>query len=110
MDKFEEMLNEVVQSNAVRQKNEPCSSEPCSNSREYQIIVTYAEGKEEEARVVQGKSETGAYTLLFAVGKLLGELAGVDGDKVSCELVGEAIKIVAKHAMNDIISDLKELL
>ena len=102
MDKFEKLLQELAQS-----EEKPVSSEP---KREFEIIVTYEEGKEEEAKVIQGKSEAGAYALLFAVGRLLGDLTDIDGDKIGCELVKAAIKIVAKQAMDNIFEDLKELL
>ena len=116
MDKFEEMLKECLeekepspqkQKGPAMQRTSPRSSKP---KREFEITVTYEEGKEEEAKVIQGKSETGAYALLFAVGRLLGELTDIDGDKIGCELVKAAIKIVAKQAMDNIFDDLKELL
>ena len=106
MDKFEEMLKECLGKKEPSQQEQEGPALP----REFEIIVTYEEGKEEEAKVMQGKSEAGAYALLFAVGRLLGELTDVDGDKIGCELVKAAIKIVAKQAMNDIFEDLKELL
>ena len=76
MDKFEKLLNELLECNdkTCNEKEEPHKGD------QHEIVVRYAVGREHEAKAYLGTDpKTDSYVLLHAAGKLLGEATGLNG-------------------------------
>ena len=109
MKTFEEMIKEVSAS-YKNNKEDNCETSHCETSR-CEIVISYDLDKEEEAKIIKGNKDLDdVYAILWAVGKKMGEIFEMDGEKISKELVANIIKVIAKEAANNIFKDLEDLL
>lgn len=101
MKTFEEMIKSLCEEK--EDEKTPCESSHC--------VISYDLGKEEEAKIIKGdKDLDDIYAILWAVGRKMGEIFEMDGEKISKELVANIIKIIAKEAASNIFKDLEDLL
>ena len=107
MKTFEEMIKEVSAS-YKNNKEDDGKSSPCEKKL---CVISYDLDKEEEAEIIKGNKDLDdIYAILWAVGKKMGEIFEMDGEKISKELVANIIKVIAKEAANNIFKDLEDLL
>lgn len=116
MDKFEMLLRDLTakeskQTTTSTQKNSLGSR--IGEQRE--IVVRYAIGREEEAKVYEGTPgkdgpKEDSYAMLYAAGKLIGNATGLDGKEIGDDLVKAATKSMVGNALNRLMKGLEEIL
>jgi len=71
-----------------------------------EVIIRYAKGRENEARVTMGTSGKNAeaedaFALMYAVGKLLEKVTGLDGTRIGNSLVVGVTKGMMRMVLED---------
>lgn len=78
-----------------------------------EVVVRYTVGRENEAKVYEGTpGENGkkedSYALLYATGKLIGDITGLNGKELGDELIKATMKAMVGGALNEIINKLED--
>lgn len=91
---FESMLEDIVKEKAKERKP----------GEQREIVIRYATGRENEARVTEGSTERNAkgedqIAIMYALGKSIGEASGLDGEKLGKAILVAVTKIMMKEAV-----------
>lgn len=120
MDKFEMLLRDLTSKESKQtttSTQKPTAKFNSLGSRigeQREIVIRYAVGREEEAKVYEGtQGKDGAkedsYAMLYAAGKLIGEVTGLDGKKIGEDLVKATAKSLVGNVLNTLMKDLEGL-
>lgn len=106
MDKFEMLLNELVEQGKKDQGNRP--------GEQREIVIRYAVGREENAKVYEGTPGkegvmADSYALMRAAGRLIGDYTHIDGDKIADAMVKGAMDQMASAAIKKVLNSLNGL-
>lgn len=123
MDKFEMLLNDLTAKHSMSKELPPKDPKPTPKfnslgsriGEQREIVIRYAVGKEEDAKVYEGTSgkdgmKEDSLALLNAAGKLIGDAAGIDGKQISSDLVKTAMKSLLGNALSTLFKELEGLL
>ena len=120
MDKFEMLLRDLTSKESKQtttSTQKPTTKFNSLGSRigeQREIVVRYAVGREEDAKVYEGtQGKDGAkedsYAMLYAAGKLIGEATGLDGKEIGEDLVKATAKSLIGNVLNTLMKDLEGL-
>ena len=116
MDKFEMLLNELTKGTTSKEHSTKKASvgEDSRIGEQREIVVRYAVGREEQAKVYEGTSgKDGAkedgFALLYAAGRLIGDATGLNGKEIGDDLVKAATKSMIGNVLDILMKDLEDL-
>lgn len=115
MNNFEILLNELTEKKTARNEKVTYNTLGSRIGEQREIVVRYAVGREEEAKVYEGTpgkdgAKDDSYAMLYAAGKLIGDATGLDGKEIGDDLVKAATKSMVGNVLNRLMKGLEEVL
>ena len=111
MNNFEMLLNELTsksKKNTTEKSTEKATSKLNSLGSQIgeqrEIVIRYTVGREEQAKVYEGTpgdngKKEDSYAMAFALGKLVGDMTGLDGAEISSDILKTMLKSLVGGAL-----------
>jgi len=120
MNNFEMLLNELTsksKKNTTEKSTEKATATAKLNSlgsqigEQREIVIRYTVGREEQAKVYEGTpgdngKKEDSYAMAFALGKLVGDMTGLDGAEISLDILKTMLKSLVGGALAMIFDDI----
>lgn len=124
MNNFEMLLNELTsksKKNTTEKSTEKATATAKLNSlgsqigEQREIVIRYTVGREEQAKVYEGTpgdngKKEDSYAIAFALGKLVGDMTGLDGAEISSDILKTMLKSLVGGALAMIFDGIGDVL
>lgn len=126
MNNFEMLLNELTsksKKNTTEKSTEKATATATAKlnslgsqiGEQREIVIRYTVGREEQAKVYEGTpgdngKKEDSYAMAFALGKLVGDMTGLDGAEISSDILKTMLKSLVGGALAMIFDGIGDVL